>query len=220
VIGAIGDVTRFQTPRSWWPISAWTRGFANPARSPRATGTSQTAGIRRPAPAGRGRVASDPHSSASARSESACVRTARCADRRRRARAKLLVLCWHLLIKDQDYAFARPSSRARGPGAFSCSPALHHARVASWARGRDPGGLHQPLDALSADADAVRQAQLGVDARRIIDPALGRWIALIFSVSHASVSARSDGARRSHSWKLMRLTSRARHIRATGKLAF
>ena len=46
------------------------------------------------------------------------------------------------------------------------------------------------------------------------------WIFLIRSASHASVSALSDGARRSQSWKLVRFTSSARHITETGKFAF
>jgi len=48
-------------------------------------------------------------------------------------------------------------------------------------------------------------------------PSEAAWICLIFSISHASVSARSDGARRSQSWKLVRFTPNARHITATGK---
>ena len=42
------------------------------------------------------------------------------------------------------------------------------------------------------------------------------WICLILSVSHASDSARSDGARRSQSWKPVRFTPNARHITETG----
>ena len=42
------------------------------------------------------------------------------------------------------------------------------------------------------------------------------WICLIFSVSQASVRARSDGGRRSQSWKLVRFTPSTRHITATG----
>jgi hypothetical protein len=46
------------------------------------------------------------------------------------------------------------------------------------------------------------------------------WISLIFSVSHASLSALSEGARRSQSWKLVRFTPSALHITETGKFAF
>ena len=47
-------------------------------------------------------------------------------------------------------------------------------------------------------------------------PRLASWICLILSVNHASLSARSDGGRRSQSWKLVRLTPSTRHITATG----
>ena len=46
------------------------------------------------------------------------------------------------------------------------------------------------------------------------------WISLIFSIKNASVSALSDGARRSQSWKLVRFTPSVRHITETGKFAF
>jgi hypothetical protein len=47
-------------------------------------------------------------------------------------------------------------------------------------------------------------------------PRLATWICLICSLSQASASARSDGGRRSQSWKLVRLTQSTRHIAATG----
>jgi hypothetical protein len=47
-------------------------------------------------------------------------------------------------------------------------------------------------------------------------PRLASWICLIFSVSQASSSARSDGGRRSQLWKPVRLTPNTRHITATG----
>jgi hypothetical protein len=47
-------------------------------------------------------------------------------------------------------------------------------------------------------------------------PRLAAWICLIFSVSQASSSARSDGARRSQLWKPVRFTPNTRHITATG----
>ncbi len=50
VIAAIGDITRFQrAPASSSPIWAWTRRFASPGQSQRATGTSQSAVTRKPA---------------------------------------------------------------------------------------------------------------------------------------------------------------------------
>jgi hypothetical protein len=64
-----------------------------------------------------------------------------------------------------------------------------------------------------------RQGRAGV-AEGVETLRLASWICLIRSVSHASVSARSQGARRSQSWKLVRLTSRARHIKATGLTVF
>ena len=47
-------------------------------------------------------------------------------------------------------------------------------------------------------------------------PRLASWICMIFSVSQASWSARSDGARRSQLWKPVRFTPNTRHITATG----
>ena len=38
---------------------------------------------------------------------------------------------------------------------------------------RDRGLAHQPLDALAPDPDALREAQLGVDAPRAVDAAIG-----------------------------------------------
>lgn len=35
---------------------------------------------------------------------------------------KLAVLCWHLIIKGEDYAFARPSLAAQSSGRSSCAP--------------------------------------------------------------------------------------------------
>lgn len=52
-----------------------------------------------------------------------------------------------------------------------------------------------------------REGRAGV-AEGVETLPLASWICLIRSVSHASVSARSQGARRSQSWKLVRLTSR------------
>jgi len=52
-----------------------------------------------------------------------------------------------------------------------------------------------------------REGRAGV-AEGVETLRLASWICLIRSVSHASVSARSQGARRSQSWKLVRLTSR------------
>ena len=39
---------------------------------------------------------------------------------------KLTILAWHLAVKDQDYAFARPSLVARTNGASSSSPPVPH----------------------------------------------------------------------------------------------
>jgi hypothetical protein len=50
-------------------------------------------------------------------------------------------------------------------------------------------------------------------------PSEAAWIALILSVKNASLSARSDGARRSQSWKLVRFTANTRNITETGKFA-
>ncbi len=47
-------------------------------------------------------------------------------------------------------------------------------------------------------------------------PRLASWICLILSVSQVSWSARSDGARRSQSWKPVRFKPNTRHITATG----
>jgi hypothetical protein len=47
-------------------------------------------------------------------------------------------------------------------------------------------------------------------------PRLASKICLILSVSHASVSARSDGARCSQLWNAVRFTPSTRHIAATG----
>jgi hypothetical protein len=44
---------------------------------------------------------------------------------------KLLVLCWHLLSKDMDYAFARPSLTRQRPAVWKSSPALRRCHAAT-----------------------------------------------------------------------------------------
>jgi transposase len=91
VIGAVATSRAFKVPASSWRISAWTRGFASEAQSLRAMGTSQSAGIRRPArcwsrrPGGRS-APQDP----CARSVSACARAAARRSPPSRSRAS----CW------------------------------------------------------------------------------------------------------------------------------
>ena len=55
---------------------------------------------------------------------------------------------------DQVGRDAQPGQADRGPPALAC----HYSG--------DSGGLHQPLDSLSPDPDAVLQAELGVDPPR------------------------------------------------------
>jgi hypothetical protein len=71
-------------------------------------------------------------------------------------------------------------------------------------------------DSLAPNPDRVLEAQLGVDPRRPVDAATGRVDLFDLLVSHASLSARSDGGRRSQSCKLVRFTPSTRHIIATG----
>jgi hypothetical protein len=63
----------------------------------------------------------------------------------------------------------------------------------------DAGLAHQPFDALASHADAVLQPQVGVILGDPYTLRLAAQISRTFSVSHASLSARSLGARRSHS---------------------
>jgi hypothetical protein len=63
----------------------------------------------------------------------------------------------------------------------------------------DPGLAHEPLHALASDADPILEPQVGVDARGAVALRFSAQISWIFSISHASLSARSDGARRSQS---------------------
>jgi transposase len=46
---------------------------------------------------------------------------------------KLAVLCWHLIVKGEDYAYGRPSPLAQKLRALELAPACSHA-VASAAR--------------------------------------------------------------------------------------
>lgn len=57
--------------------------------------------------------------------------------------------------------------RRRGPGRIAGGGARAAAPAG---RAEDAALCHEARDALSADADAVGQAQLGVDARRPVDP--------------------------------------------------
>jgi len=84
---------------------------------------------------------------------------------------------------------------------------------------RHAGRSHQPLHALTPDADPARSAaRHGAFEAHRCRPR--RRVSRIRSVSHASPSALSDGARRSQSWKLVRFTPSARHVTETGKFAF
>jgi hypothetical protein len=57
---------------------------------------------------------------------------------------------------------------------------------------RDTGGFDQPRDALSPDPNPVLESQLGVILGVPYRPRLSSWICLVFSVSRALLTARSD----------------------------
>src|SRR5215211_2727221 len=81
---------------------------------------------------------------------------------------------------------------------------------------RDTGGLHQPGDALRPTRTLCSSRSSARIRGAPYTPRPASWIRLIFSVSQASWSARSDGARRSQLWKPVRFTPNTRHITATG----
>ena len=110
IVAAVGDFTRFRTPDKLVATSGSTRGCASPAGSPASHGRITKAG---PAHA-RGMLVEAAWSASKAPGplrafyqrvrarrgmQIAVVATAR----------KLAVLCWHLIIKGEDYAFALPS---------------------------------------------------------------------------------------------------------------
>ena len=64
---------------------------------------------------------------------------------------------------------------------------------------RDTGLAHEPLDALAADANPAAQAQLGVDAPGAVGAVRDGMNLSDLLDQNASVSARSDGARRCQS---------------------
>ena len=111
IVAAVGDFTRFRTPgEAGQPTSGSTRGCASPVGSRPATGGSPRPGRAH----ARGMLVEAAWSASKAPGplrafyqrvrarrgmQVAVVATAR----------KLAVLCWHLIIKGEDYAFARPS---------------------------------------------------------------------------------------------------------------
>jgi hypothetical protein len=74
---------------------------------------------------------------------------------------------------------------------------------------------HQPLDALATHPDALTR-QHRMHARAAVAPTAA-WIRRMRSVSHASVSSRSEGARRDHAKYPDSDTPSSSHIRETGK---
>jgi hypothetical protein len=63
------------------------------------------------------------------------------------------------------------SRRTRFVGDPHARHADRGAAALSLHKARDPGFTHQPLDALAADFDPVREAQLGVDSPCAVDAA-------------------------------------------------
>ena len=114
LMAAIGDISRFDSsPQSWSPTWGSTPRCASPAMSPPATGGSQSAVTPRPArcwsrPPGARSAQPGPLRAFGERirvrkgSQVAAVAVAR----------KIACLCWQLLSKDEDYAYARPSLAA------------------------------------------------------------------------------------------------------------
>jgi hypothetical protein len=84
---------------------------------------------------------------------------------------------------------------------------------------RDPGVPHQPADPFARDDDALAEPKLGLHPARAIDPACVLVDLLHPQVSHASLSSRSLGTRRSHEWNPDLETPRVSHITETGKPA-
>ena len=88
---------------------------------------------------------------------------------------KLATLCWHLVVGEQDYAFARPSLTDKSSGRCSCAPACHPgagrrarlppipSRRPAGASGRSPSRPRSPTASWSPAGNRSGQRPSPVD---------------------------------------------------------
>src|SRR4051794_1671178 len=140
--------------RSWWPISGSTPGCASPVASRPVTGGSPRPAPRTPAACWSRRPGRPPRPPARCgRSTSGCRHGAECRSRWSRPR-KIAVLCWHLIRKGEDYAYAQPSLVAHKRRKLELRAGLPAARGQ---KGKSAGYSLKAVRA--AERDLVAQAE-------------------------------------------------------------
>ena len=157
IVAAVGDFTRFRTPEKLVAYLGLNPRVRQSGGQPASHGRITKAGSRaRPRDAGRGglvgvqgaraRCARSTSGSRARRGmQIAVVATAR----------KLAVLCWHLIIKGEDYAYAQPSLVAHKRRKLELRAGLPAAPRP--ARARPPGYSLQAVRA--AERDLAAQAE-------------------------------------------------------------